>query len=450
MTILTTPPQVPVAAGWRFPARTESHLDNGMRVLTYSCPGQYVVSASLVFDVPLNVEPPALEGIAGLTGRCLILGAGGHSAEEQADALALCGADLEAGANAFGFAIGLAVPASRLDEGLRLMASATTSPTFDPTEFEQERRRLVQEIEQAQAYPNHVAGEQLYAAIFAPHDRASRPASGRVETVQGSTVADVASYADQHLQPSNATMIIAGEFTDTNVVAMVSDAFGGWAHVGGPVLAGEVPTLQRTPRVILVDWKDSPQATLRVAGPAIDRGDERWPAMFVAHYAVGGHFSSRINRVLREKKGVTYGANSTIDAGRDRGVMIVSTAVRSDATAESVGDIASILAEARGTISDDEVATGIRAAAESAALGFERADAVVARVEMLLSQRLPLDHVDTNLERIRQVTTKAANTAYSEIVDPDALTVVVIGDADELRPGLEAWGYGLLTDAAQP
>ena len=55
--------------------------------------------------------------------------------------------------------------------------------------------------------------------------------------------------------------------------------------------------------------------------------------------------------------------------------------------------------------------------------GFERADAVVGRVEMLLTHRLPLGHVDANLARIRAVTVDEVNAAYAEIIEPEALSV---------------------------
>ena len=69
------------------------------------------------------------------------------------------------------------------------------------------------------------------------------------------------------------------------------------------------------------------------------RSDPRWPAMFVANFAVGGNFASRLNTVLREQKGVTYGASSSLDTGLGAGLVTVSAAVRTDATAESVADI---------------------------------------------------------------------------------------------------------------
>jgi predicted Zn-dependent peptidase len=163
--------------------------------------------------------------------------------------------------------------------------------------------------------------------------------------------------------------------------------------------------------------------------------------MFVANHAVGGSFSSRLNSVLREEKGLTYGVSSGLDSGRLTGLFTVATAVRGDAGAEAIDDILRILRAAAGDLTDAEAATGIRAATESAALGFERAEAVVGRVEMLLSHRLPLTHVDTNLDRIRRVTTEQVNAAYVDVLDPDAMTVVVVGDANALRGPLTELGY---------
>lgn len=440
MTVMENPPAVPPAVGWSFPSRREHRLDNGLTVLVYDCPGQFVVAASVLFDVPLSAEPPDREGVAGLTGRCLTQGAGGRTAEKFADAVALCGADVDANAFPDGFGVHLSVPVARLSEGLGLMSDMVRAPTFDDAEFAQQRRLRLQEIDQAASYPQHVAVEQLNAALFGP-TRAARPVGGAAETVLQVERADMAAYAGQHFQPSSATVIIAGDFVGVDPFDAVSEAFDGWHHEGGDRLAGEASTVAPGPRLLLVDWPDAPQATIRAAGRGITRGDPRWPAMFVANFAVGGNFSSRLNTVLREEKGVTYGASTGLDTGRYGGLVTVATATRSDAAAESVSDILTILSAADGTINADETATAIRAATDSAALGFERAEAVVGRVEILLSEQLPLDHVDANLKRIRQVTPQTANDAYASVLDPGSLSVVVVGDAGTLREPLEACGY---------
>ncbi|MBA2561171.1 MAG: insulinase family protein [Propionibacteriales bacterium] len=448
MTIRTTPPPVAAAADWRFPRVTESRLDSGLRVLVYDCPGQFVVSASLLFDVPLSAEPLRIEGVAGLTGRCLTRGAAGWTAEEFADAVALCGADLDASAFADGFAVRLAAPATRFSPALALMADAVMRPAFLRDEFDQEKRLRLQEIEQARAYPHHVAVEELNAALYGSA-RSGRPVGGAADTVEQVSLDDVVEYAAAHLHPGNATLIVAGDFAGLDPRDMIATSFGGWSDAGSERVTTLPDVVCEEPQLLLVDWPEAPQSTVRIGGAGIPRGDARWPSMFVANFAVGGNFSSRINTVLREQNGVTYGANSSLDTSRGSGVVTVSTAVRSDATAASVADIASILAAAAGTLTDEEVAMGVRAATDSAALGYERAEAVVTRVEMLLSQGLPLDYVDTNLAGLRAVTTSSANNAYVDVVDPAALTVIVVGDAALLRDSLAALGYADLREVTR-
>lgn len=450
MSIEITPPEVLAGKPWSFPTARAAHLSNGVRVLAYHCPGQHVIAVTVFFDVPLTVEPREIEGVAAMTGRCLTQGAGGRTAEEFADALAICGADLDASASPDGFAVRMSVPTTHLGAGVTLLADAIRRPDFIESEFEHELRLRLQEIEQARAYPQHVAVELLNAALFADQ-RAARPTAGGAASVEAITRADVQQFATTYLTPALATVIVAGDFSTGDPLAEVEAALGNWRGDVPAIDRLPAPAVSEHPQVLLVDWPDAPQATLRVAGPGIPRSDPRWPALFVANFAVGGTFSSRINTVLREQKGVTYGASSSLDTARGAGLVTVSTAVRSDATAEAVADVVDILREASaGGLTDDEVATGVRAASESAPLGFERADAVAARVELLLAQGLPLDHVDANLANIRAVTTDAADAAYRTIVQPEQLTFVVVGDAASIEQPLRDWGYAdvILTDPA--
>ena len=409
-------------------------------MLAYHCPGQYVVNASLLFDVPLSAEPRRTEGVAGLAARCLSRGADGLSADDFSDALAAAGAEMDAAAASDGFTVRLSVPESHLARGLDLMAIAVTRPTYAVREFEQEKRLRLQEIEQAKAYPSAVTVERLNGALFGDA-RAARPVGGTTGTVEAVTRDDVMAYASAHLRPDRAVLILAGDFEASDPHAFAERAFGAWGPGGADVVAAQASPVSESARLLLVDWPDTPQATLRLAAQGVTRGDPKWPALFVANYAVGGNFGSRLNTVLREEKGFTYGVSSTLDSDRQTGLLGVAANVRSDVTAEAVGDILTILRDARGTLGDEETATGTRAVTDSAALSFERAEAVAARAEMLVSQHLPLDHVDTNLQRIREVTAADANAAYESVVRPETFTIVVAGAASTLREPLESLGH---------
>jgi zinc protease len=445
VTTLAIPPQVDAPADWRFPAYHESRLSNGLRVLVYQCPGQYVATAALVLDVPLDAERRDVEGVAELTARCLARGTADLTAEEFADQLAMSGADLDASVSLDAFSVRLNVPVAHVDRGLQLMASAVSAAAFDEREVTHEQTLRLQEIDQAHAYPQQVANEELNAALFG-EARAARPTGGSTNTVAAISQDDVLAYAESYLMPTGATLLLAGDFGSADPVEAAEASFGAWTRPRGEIPSAKPTAVDSGPKVLLIDWPDAPQSTIRVAGPALTRADPRWPQMFVANHAVGGSFSSRINTVLREEKGYTYGAMSTLDSSRLNGIFSVSTAVNSAATAEAVGDILSLIAAARGTITDEEVSTAVRAVTQSAPLGYERAEAVAGRAELLVSQGLPLDHVDANLERIRAVTTAGANAAYGDVIDPEALTVLVVGDARSAREKLAQLRYADLRD----
>ncbi len=449
MSLVASPPEVVPALAWRFPAARESMLRNGMRMLAYHCPGQYVVSSSLVFDLPLNVEPLDREGVAGLVARCLVRAAGGMTADDFSDALAACGAELEASATPDGFSVQLSVPASQLARGLDLMAMAVSEPSYGAKEFEQEKRLRLQEIEHVKAYPGSVTVEYVNAALFGDA-RAARPAGGTAASVAQVSRGDTAAFASTHLHPGAATLVVAGDFSALNVQELADRALGRWASTEGTVVEAEPSPASRQPRLLLIDWPDTPQATVRLAGPGVTRGDLRWPALFVANYVVGGSFGSRLNTVLREQKGLTYGVSSSLDSGRNVGLVGIGASVRSAATAAAVGEVLEILRGAAGTLTGEEVAVAVRATTDSAALGFERATAVVSRVEMLLTHGLPLDHVDANLQRIRAVEASGANATYTEVVRPDQLTIVVAGDASALTEPLSALGHAPVEVVPRP
>lgn len=447
----TLPPPVRPAGAWRFPAAHESSLSNGLRLLGFDVPGQHVVSVAVVFDAPARIEPRALEGVANLTAETLTRGAGALTAERLADALATCGADLDASAGTDTFVVHLTVPVTHLERGLELLALVLTEATFTERELAQQQRLRLEEIELARAYPTVVVGDRLNAAVFGDA-RIARPLGGTIESVRAITRADVVDFATTWLHPLNATVVVAGAGAPDLAPGLWESTLGRWVapSTWAPPEPGTQVQVTSSPSMLLVDWPDAAQAVVRVAGPGITRSDSRWPALFVANYVIGGSFGSRLNTVLREQRGLTYGIGSGLDSSRYAGLLAVGASVRSDSVAEAVSEIIGIVSAARGSLTEHEVADAVRATVDSAPLTYERAEAIAGRAEMLLAHGLPPDHVDLNLARIRDVTAELANRTLSRSVDPSAFTVVVAAPADAVADSLETLGHGALTVVERP
>src|SRR4029077_147855 len=98
---------------------------------------------------------------------------------------------------------------------------------------------------------------------------------------------------------------------------------------------------------VILDRPGSVQSELRVGHLGIDRYDPRYFSALVMATVVGGTFSSRLNQRLREELGYTYGARCGLDPARSAGLLAASTAVQTEVTAPSIGELLGLLEAAR-------------------------------------------------------------------------------------------------------
>ena len=112
---------------WTFPTPERGGLGNGLTTLRCHRPGQRVAAVEICLNLPLDVEPRGLDGIATIMVDALSEGTGKHTAEEFAAELERCGATLEARADYLGARVSLEVPISRLAKALGCSPRRCTS-----------------------------------------------------------------------------------------------------------------------------------------------------------------------------------------------------------------------------------------------------------------------------------------------------------------------------------
>ena len=94
--------------------------------------------------------------------------------------------------------------------------------------------------------------------------------------------------------------------------------------------------LQACDALLLIDRPGAVQADVRLGGFGIDRLDPRWAAISVASYAMGGAFLSRLNAVLREEKGYTYGVRMNFGPLRTGGSFAVQGSFRTEVVVDAL------------------------------------------------------------------------------------------------------------------
>ena len=440
-------PDVAPPGPWAFPLPDETMTDNGIRLLSYAVPGQYVISLRLVVPLSVTDEPADREGVAAMTARLLDEGTAGHSSEEFAELMERAGMVLGAAVTDGALSVDVDVPQRFLPTALDLLRQVLAEPAFPQDEVRRILRSRVAEIEQERASAPHRAAREVTASLWASSERASRPTAGTTASITAMTRDDVVEFHRTHVGPKGATLVVAGDLEGVDVPAVVAAGLGGWTnpdHV--PATPPRAPARAGGPtRVALVDRPGSVQSELSVAVPGPDRSvASGWAPYPVLSFIVGGSPSARVDAVLREDKGYTYGIRAGFRPRARGGSFVTAGSVRADATVDALRLLVEILDRARQGFTDSEIRAGVDYVVQTAPGRYATADAVADEASALAIEGLPLDFQTTTLAAMRELDGDRLATAYRDVATGEWV-VVVVGDASQLREGIEGLGLGPVT-----
>ncbi|MEU7282335.1 pitrilysin family protein [Streptomyces sp. NPDC045431] len=437
------------ARPWAFPAPERGTLPNGLTVLRCHRPGQQVVAVEISLAAPLEAEPEGLDGVATIMARALSEGTDKYSAEEFAAELERCGATLDAHADHPGVRVSLEVPVSRLAKALGLVADALRAPAFADSEVERLVRNRLDEIPHEIANPARRAAMQLSKELFPADSRMSRPRQGTLETVERIDSAAVRAFYEAHVRPATATAIVVGDLTDVDLDAVLADTLGAWT--GDTAEPRPVPpvTADDTGRVVIVDRPGAVQTQLLIGRIGSDRHDRVWPAQVLGTYCLGGTLTSRLDRVLREEKGYTYGVRAfgqvlrSGPEGNGASMLAISGSVDTPNTGPALDDLWKVLRTlAAEGLTDAERDVAVQNLVGVAPLKYETAASVAGTLADQVEQHLPDDFQARLYARLAETGTVEATAAVVSAFPVDRLVTVLVGDAAQIKEPVEALGIG--------
>jgi predicted Zn-dependent peptidase len=447
-------PQAGEPKPWAFPAPERGTLGNGLTLLTSHRPGQQVVAVEVLLDAPLDAEPEGLDGVGTIMARALSEGTDKHTAEEFAAELERCGATLDAHADHPGVRVSLEVPASRLDKALGLLAEALRAPAFPDDEVKRLVANRLDEIPHELANPGRRAAMALSKELFAPELRCSRPRQGTEETVRRIDSAAVRAFYAAHVRPSTATAVVVGDLTGIDLPALLRSTLGEWTGSAAQPRPRPAITADDSARVVIVDRPGAVQTQVLIGRAGADRHDPVWAAQVLGTYCLGGTLTSRLDRVLREEKGYTYGvrafgqvllssAPSSPQGATGAALMGISGSVATEVTGPALADAWQVIRTlADGGLTDDERDVAVQNLVGVAPLRYETAAAVADTFADQVEQQLPDDFQAKLYARLVETGTVEATAAVVNAFPLDRLVVVLVGDASAIEGPVRELGIG--------
>jgi len=439
-------PEVSPPEPWSFPDAHRSELANGLGVVSYDIPGQYVISVCLGVPMPLDREPRDREGIATIMARTLDEGTAQHTAEEFAELLERKGIALGAGVSDAGLVVDLDVSKRYLSEALDLLSQAVREPAFPANEVSRHVKTRLAEIDQERAVPGQRAAMEFIATYFDADERASRPTGGTKATVSAITPQDLVAFHAANVVPTGATVVVAGDLSGLDVVSEIEQTLGSWSGAAaGVVEPSEAVRALDAARIVFLDRPGSVQTELYVGCPGPDHSVEGgWAPYQVLGFVVGGSPNARVDAVLREEKGFTYGIRSGFRPRRRGGMFLTSGSVRADSTGEALGLLLDILDTAREGFTAEETQAGVDFIGKTAPGRYATADTVAEEAVGLSLEGLTTEFTTANLLALADVDASALAAAYDRYVSGE-WTVVIVGDASLYAEGVRGLGRGEVT-----
>lgn len=431
-----------------FPDFERSRLGNGLTLIRCHVPGRPLLQAQLV--IPGDVggatgESAAQAGATVLAARAMSEGTTERDAVAFIEAAERLGSEMRASAGWDSLSVNLEVPRSRLAEAMPLFAELALQPSFPEREVERLRAERLNDLQQLMADSRRRADRAFPAVIYADDASFGRPLGGSEETVAGLDREVLAARHAAAMRPEAASLIICGDLRELDLDAIVDGAFGGWQArlETTPAAAGAPDRRAAGRRVAIVDRPGAPQAELRVGHVGSRRHVEDFHALSVMNALLGGLFNSRLNMLLREQRGYTYGVTSGFDLRRAAGPFTVRCAVESDVTVPAVADIMAELAR----VGEDPVREPELDAARDYLIGvfplrFETSAQVASALSGLVVNDLPDDELDRYRPSVAAVSADDVRAAARTHIDPAVASIVIVGDAARCEAALREAGYG--------
>lgn len=410
-------------------------LENGLKVFVVKNTKLPRVSFTLVLE-----KDPILEGdkagMTGFVGEMMTAGTSNRTKDQLDKEIDFIGASLSASANSI-FASSLK---KHQEKVLELMADVLYNPVFPQEELDKLKKQTLTGLAQSKDSPDAISGRLTSALVYGKNHPYGEVATEA--TINNVTVADVKSYYQTYFKPNIAYLAIVGDMDKAEAEEVVKKYFASWKPGEVPKFTYPVPKRQAKNTVALVDRSTSVQTVIDIAQPLeMKIGDPDYISSRVLNQILGGGSSSRLFMNLREKKGYTYGAYSSIGADKLIAQFSANASVRTEVTDSAVYEFMNeIVNLVDKGVTEDELMKAKSNLAGSFGRSLESPSTISNFALNIERYNLPKDYYETYLQKMNALTVEDINATAKRLMDPTKMYVTVVGNGAEIKDKLAQFG----------
>lgn len=392
-----------------------------------------IIALSFSMTGGAATDPAGKEGLANMVSGLLDEGAGDLDSQAFRRRLEDRSISLSFSASQDNFSGRLKTLTRNRDEAFDLFRLALTQPRFDDQAVERIQAQILTGIASRKNDPRDIARRTFWAANFPDHPYGRR-SGGESKSVAAITKTDLLTFVRRRLARGDMVVGIAGDISAADLAPLLDSTFGGLPEraeaftiaPGIPAALGEV----------IVVEQDVPQSRIVFGQRGLPRDDPDYYAAYVLNHVLGGgSFTSRLYQEVREKRGLAYSVFSYLLPLDQTALWLGGAATENSAVAQSLEVIRAEWARMRdASITEEQLVAARDNITGSFALRFNNTAAIAGMLVAIQRQDLGIEYINERNRYFEAVTLDDVNRIAKKLLDPEALTIVVVGKPEGIEP----------------
>lgn len=372
-----------------------------------------------------SVEPMDKRGATNLMTALLEEGAGEMDARAFARARDGLAASFRYSASDDALSVSAQFLTENRDAAVDLLRQSLIQPRFDAEAIERVRAQVLSGLRSDEKDPQSIAARRFDGLVFGDHPYGSS-LDGTIDTVTALTRDDLLAAHAASMARDRIYVSAVGDITAADLGVLLDSLLGDLPASGAPLPGPADPVFPGG--VDVVDFP-TPQSVVLFGQPGIGQDDPDFFAAFILdHILGGGGFESRLMTEVREKRGLTYGIYTYL-ADRDYAQFWGgSVASANDRVAEAVEVIRAEWARLQTEgVSAEELQNAKTYLTGAYPLRFDGNGTIANIIVGMQVRGLPIDYAATRNDKVNAVTLEDVNRVARDLLDPEALSFVVVG-----------------------
>lgn len=410
---------------------------SGVQVITLTDKRLPVVNVTLVMRNGGYAVPAGKTGLAGLTASLLTRGAGGMTAQQFADDIESRGISINVNDDGDVTRATAYSLVDQLDHAVDRLGLVLKQPDFPENEFSRLQRQLYTRLMQQLSDPGSVADREFDRGIY---ENSPLGRNTTLESIQAITRDDVTNWYKSNYTLKDAVLVFAGDIEQPRALELAAKFLDGIPTGQRANVDYSLPEIPARRHIILVDNPTGAQAAIRAGIQTYDLSNQDRFAGSVAGQILSAGIDSRLNKVLRAEKGLTYGSYGFFRPNRHGGAFELNIDTKPETTGEAIKSAFEVFETMQtGPVTEDEINTAKSRVAGLMVLETQTIQQQAGRRVDTILNGYPIDYYDNYPSLIAATTIDQVQNVMNKYLHLDRMTIIVVAP-ESVKSQLEELG----------